>query len=105
MICSLDEGATWSKLQSPYDSSYFGALPVGDKGALVFGLHGSHFAVEDAQGFLQKSDIQPFCRSLLDQLLNLGRRLIESYVGLFHTVDHVEGILMPGLQPVSSFSM
>jgi anthranilate synthase len=33
----------------------------------------------------------------------IGRRLIESYVGLFHTVDHVEGILMPGFDAIDAF--
>jgi anthranilate synthase len=33
----------------------------------------------------------------------IGRRLIESYVGLFHTVDHVEGVLMPGFDAIDAF--
>jgi anthranilate synthase len=33
----------------------------------------------------------------------LGRRLIESYAGLFHTVDHVEGILKPGFDSLDAF--
>ena len=33
----------------------------------------------------------------------IGRRLIESYVGLFHTVDHVEGLLMPGFDAIDAF--
>ncbi|MDZ4799648.1 MAG: anthranilate synthase component I [Bryobacteraceae bacterium] len=33
----------------------------------------------------------------------IGRRLIESYAGLFHTVDHVEGTLESGFDSVDAF--
>lgn len=33
----------------------------------------------------------------------IGRRLIESYAGLFHTVDHVEGILDEGYDSLDAF--
>jgi len=33
----------------------------------------------------------------------LGRRLIEAYAGLFHTVDHVEGRLKPGFDSLDAF--
>lgn len=33
----------------------------------------------------------------------IGRRLIESYAGLFHTVDHVEGTLQPGFDSLDAF--
>ncbi len=33
----------------------------------------------------------------------IGRRLIESYAGLFHTVDHVEGLLEPGFDALDAF--
>lgn len=33
----------------------------------------------------------------------LGRRLIERYAGLFHTVDHVEGILRPEFTGIDAF--
>jgi len=33
----------------------------------------------------------------------LGRRLIESYAGLFHTVDHVEGTLAEGYDSLDAF--
>ena len=33
----------------------------------------------------------------------IGRRLIESYAGLFHTVDHVEGILQPAFDSLDAF--
>ena len=33
----------------------------------------------------------------------IARRLIESYAGLFHTVDHVEGILADGFDSLDAF--
>ena len=33
----------------------------------------------------------------------IARRLIESYAGLFHTVDHVEGILQEGFDALDAF--
>jgi anthranilate synthase len=33
----------------------------------------------------------------------VGRRLIESYAGVFHTVDHVEGMLAPGFDSLDAF--
>lgn len=33
----------------------------------------------------------------------LGRRLIERYAGLFHTVDHVEGVLRPEFSGIDAF--
>ncbi len=33
----------------------------------------------------------------------LGRRLIESYAGLFHTVDHVDATLKPGFDALDAF--
>lgn len=33
----------------------------------------------------------------------IGRRLLESYAGVFHTVDHVEGTLQPGFDSLDAF--
>jgi photosystem II stability/assembly factor-like uncharacterized protein len=46
---SSDQGKTWTKLTSPYEASMFGALPVGDKGALIFGLRGNIFVSKDVR--------------------------------------------------------
>ncbi|HVT36025.1 MAG TPA: YCF48-related protein, partial [Nevskiaceae bacterium] len=44
---STDGGNTWTKITSPYDASLFGALPVGEKGALIFGLRGNAYVTQD----------------------------------------------------------
>ncbi len=33
----------------------------------------------------------------------IGRRLIEAYAGVFHTVDHIEGTLKPGFDALDAF--
>ena len=46
---SADNGNTWDKVNSPYEASLFGALPVGEKGALVYGLRGNAFISNDVR--------------------------------------------------------
>lgn len=40
---------TWERLTLPYEGSLFGALPRGDKGALVFGLRGNVLMTDDVR--------------------------------------------------------
>lgn len=49
LAVSADEGKTWTKVGSPYESSLFGSLPVGDKGALIFGLRGNAYLTQDVK--------------------------------------------------------
>lgn len=50
---------------------------------------------------VDRNDKSRICRPGTVKLL--GRRLIERYAGLFHTVDHVEGRLRPGLTGIDAF--
>lgn len=50
MGLSRDRGDSWERLESPYESSLFGAQPLGDAGAVVFGLRGNAFATDDVRG-------------------------------------------------------
>jgi photosystem II stability/assembly factor-like uncharacterized protein len=45
---SDDAGETWLRLPSPYDGSFYGALPLEGDTVLVFGLRGNLFRSEDA---------------------------------------------------------
>lgn len=45
---STDQGVTWVQQESPYEGSYFGALPIGEAGAVIFGLRGNAFMSADA---------------------------------------------------------
>ena len=38
---STDQGQTWERVASPYFGSYFGAVPNGETGAIIFGLRGN----------------------------------------------------------------
>lgn len=44
---STDAGASWKALNTPYIGSFFGALPQGDKGVVVYGMRGNVFASGD----------------------------------------------------------
>lgn len=47
MARSFDEGETWEAMESPYEGSYFGVVPRGDKGAVIFGLRGNVFVSDN----------------------------------------------------------
>lgn len=44
---SSDQGLNWQLVKSPYIGSWFGALPLGEKGSLLFGMRGNVFATQD----------------------------------------------------------
>lgn len=46
---SSDQGKTWQKVPAPYENSLFGALPFGDKGAVIYGLRGHVFVTGDVR--------------------------------------------------------
>jgi len=41
------DGTAWEKLKSSYEGSYFGAIPWGDKGVIVFGQRGNVWRSDD----------------------------------------------------------
>jgi photosystem II stability/assembly factor-like uncharacterized protein len=43
------DGTSWERLSSPYEGSLYGALPRGEKGALVFGLRGNVYETDDVR--------------------------------------------------------
>lgn len=47
LLAVSHDGAQWTRLKLPYAGSLFGALPRGDKGALVYGLRGNVFVSDD----------------------------------------------------------
>lgn len=52
------DGSTWDRLESPYEGSYFGVVPRGDKGALVYGLRGNVYVSDDVRaGDWRKVDL------------------------------------------------
>jgi photosystem II stability/assembly factor-like uncharacterized protein len=49
---SEDQGQSWKLLKSPYIGSWFGALPFGEKGMLLFGMRGNVYSTADASALL-----------------------------------------------------
>jgi photosystem II stability/assembly factor-like uncharacterized protein len=47
MAWSADNGATWQMLNSPYHGSFFGVVPLGTRGVLVYGLRGHAYVSLD----------------------------------------------------------
>lgn len=45
---SAPGGGSWTRLTSPYEGTFFGVLPYGDKGAILYGLRGNVYVSEDA---------------------------------------------------------
>lgn len=43
---SGDAGRTWTKVNAPYEGSYFGAVPYGPSGVVIFGLRGNAFVAD-----------------------------------------------------------
>ena len=104
---SKDGGETWQLLDSPYTGSFFGALPVGEKGALVFGLRGNLYATADihAGKTLNMAEYDPFTRETTpdDQALaKTGWRPIErpTTEGLFGGANDGARALLVGVNGV-----
>ncbi len=59
LAVSADQGGSWKQLKSPYTGSYFGAVPAGANGAVVFGLRGNAFYMKDiaAAAALSEADL------------------------------------------------
>lgn len=43
------DGSTWERLTAPYEGSLYGAVPRGEKGALIFGLRGNVYVTDDVR--------------------------------------------------------
>ena len=53
---SLDNGATWERIEPPYEGSYFGAVAPSDGSLLIFGLRGNVFRSTDEGATWQAVD-------------------------------------------------
>ena len=87
LAVSPDQGKTWSKLKSPYDSSYFGALPVGEKGALVFGLRGNAYIAQDVRGRWTKLQTNSVASMFGGTVLPSGERVMVGLNGVIFVAD------------------
>lgn len=88
LAVSPDGGTTWELLASPYEGSYFGALPRGDKGVLIFGLRGNVYASDDARGNWTAIDVGTIATLFGGSLLGDGSPVLA---GLAGELRHVGG--------------
>ena len=73
---SDDNGATWYRLETPYEGSFFGALPLGDAALLAFGMRGNLFRSED-----RGQSFEPI-ETGVDALLTAGYRATDGKIML-----------------------
>jgi len=82
---SSDGGASWEMLQSPYAGSYFGAVALGGRRVLVFGMRGNVYVADDI-GTVPTQDPSKYdpytAETLTDagQMAALGWRRVDSPV-------------------------
>lgn len=65
---SVDRGDTWNLLSTPYVGSWFGAMPYGEKGAILYGLRGNVYVTENVHGLVYED---------LEEWDEYGRETIE----------------------------
>lgn len=89
---SADGGSTWEKMTSPYEGSFFGALPVGETGVMVFGLRGNIYINSDVAGGEWKKVATDSVVSLFGgTLLADGRAALAGINGTILLVDPATG--------------
>ncbi|HUS25552.1 MAG TPA: YCF48-related protein, partial [Candidatus Binatia bacterium] len=92
---STDQGKTWKKLASPYDSTFFGALPFGPKGALVYGLRGNVYMNPDVRaGKWQKVDTGTVASMFGGTVLADGQFALVGLNGVVLLVNPQGGVKM-----------
>ena len=47
LLRSVDDGASWESLETPYPGSFFGTVATGDGGLMIFGLRGNVYRSSD----------------------------------------------------------
>ncbi len=83
------EGGNWKRLTSPYEGTFFGALPHGDKGAIAFGLRGNVYVTDDVSNDKGWSRVETHTIASFfgGSLLPDGRALLAGASGTAMIVD------------------
>jgi len=105
LALSADQGRTWSRLRSPYDSSFFGALPVGAGGVLVYGLRGNAYLARDARGGWTKLQTNSVASMFGGTVLPDGGLAMVGLNGVIFIADasgKVRSLQTPSGTPLSS---
>ncbi len=106
---SEDEGRNWRMLAPAYTGSFFGALPYQDAGAVVFGLRGHVYVLEDAAAVdnenpLTWDEFEAQTVTDAEELRELGYRQVDSGTlqGLFGGTRLADGgYLLVGVNGVA----
>jgi len=54
LLRSLDDGATWERVVTPYQGSFFGTVAPSDGGLLIFGLRGNAFrSIDEGESWIK----------------------------------------------------
>ena len=86
---SMDRGATWSAISSPYHGSFFGILPTWDDTLFVFGLRGHLYRSTDAGGSWQK--IRTTTNEMLSSGIRVENDIIISATGGVYLISRDHG--------------
>jgi len=106
LVLSTDGGKTWNKQKSPYEGTFFGAVPVGAKGALLCGLRGNAFLTSDVRGGKwQKIDTTAPTSLFGCEAVDAGTVAMVGLNGIIQLVDTATGkarnLKSPGDTPYS----
>jgi photosystem II stability/assembly factor-like uncharacterized protein len=106
LAVSADQGQNWTRLKSPYDSSYFGALPAGERGALAYGLRGNAYLTQDVRsGRWTRLDTDSVASMFGGTVLPGGERVMVGLNGVIFVVDAagtVRSLQTPAGTPLSA---
>lgn len=80
ILRSTDAGATWSKVPSPYEGSFFGVQPVSDTRVIVYGMRGKLLRSDDA-GLSFVEIAHPVQTSLFGSMLASDGRVLVTGQG------------------------
>ena len=83
MARSKDNGDSWDLLDSPYEGSLFGLLPVDAHGVLVYGMRGNAYVADDARlaRTMDPDDFDPFEKQTVEdaeEVAAMGWRQLDT---------------------------
>lgn len=72
MAVSNDGGETWTKVMGEYDGSYFGVIPSGERGAIIYGLRGNAYMISDVYGAAEAPEVEEVAEDVAEAAAEEG---------------------------------